>query len=436
MPRSVCLWGIVSLIAGVLLVSVTAPVGASPTSAQDSKVDKPRSASRRDELLQGLNPRARSLVDGRLSARLAHGNRAVLTLEPSLDDFVSKLLKRNEVPYAGVVAMVPSTGKLLAYVSHSSVEPNGPDRVLDASAPAASVFKVITATALLNEGLSPTRDTCYHGGSHALTMAELVDNPKLDRACASLTGALGFSINAVVAKLALKHLDPKKLAKQASAYGFGESLPFDVQTEKSALDVPSERLEFARTAAGFWHMRLSPLHGAVVAATIANHGRMMRPELVDEVVSESGQVLYQSEPAFLRKVTEPLIADQLATMMTSTVKQGTSRRTFHDGRGRALVPGIEIAGKTGTLSQESPYRGYTWWVGFAPVREPKIALAVLVVNTPNWRIKASQVAAETLRHYFVEMTKKPAAPKVAKTRLAPKVAKKAAAPRAPRVARH
>ncbi|MDB4977217.1 MAG: Cell division protein FtsI, partial [Myxococcaceae bacterium] len=230
MPRSLYLWGIVLLVVALLLVSAIAPVGAAPTSAQgtasqaagaDSKVARSK-PDRRGELLAGLNPRQRTMVDGRLTARLAHGNRAVLTLEPSLDEFIAKLLKKNEVPYAGVVAIAPQTGKLLAYVSHSSAEPNGADRVLDASAPAASVFKVITATALLNEGISPSRSTCYHGGSSALTMRELVDNPKLDRACASLTGALGFSINPVVAKLALKHLDPKKLSKQASAYGFGE----------------------------------------------------------------------------------------------------------------------------------------------------------------------------------------------------------------------
>ena len=421
MPRLLLVSGIVSLLAGVSWVSLTAPVVAAPTSAQDrptadqdSKVAKARPVARREDMLAGLNPRARVLSDGRLTSRLAHGNRALLTLDPALDDFVAKLLKRNEVPYAGVVAMVPGTGKLLAYVSHSSAEPNGPDRVLDASAPAASVFKVITATALLNEGISATRNTCYHGGSHALTMRELVDSPKLDRSCASLTGALGFSINAVVAKLALKHLDPRKLSKQASAYGFGERLPFDVQTESSGIDVPSDTLEFGRTAAGFWHSYLSPLHGAVVAATIANRGKMMRPELVDQVVSETGQVLYRSEPALVRKVTEPLIAEQLASMMTSTVKQGTSRRSFHDARGRALVPGVEIAGKTGTLSKESPYRGYTWWVGFAPVENPKIALAVLIVNSPNWRIKASSVAAETLRFYFTELGKKSATPKLAR----------------------
>jgi penicillin-binding protein A len=399
--------GIAALGALGLFALNTDLVVASPTGQTPAKPARVRPGANREELLAGLHPHTRELVDGRYLSRLPRGQRAVLTLDPSLDSFVSKLLKRSEVPYAGVVAMVPSTGRLLAYVSHSSAEPNGPDRALEASAPAASVFKVITATALLNEGLAPNRSTCYHGGSQALTMAELVDNPKLDRACASITGALGFSINPVMGKLALKHLDPRKLTRQAAAYGFGEKIPFDVQTERSLLDVPTDnKLEFARTAAGFWHTSLSPLHGAVVAASIANKGRMMRPELVDSVLDENGKTVFHAEPEFLRKVMEPHIASQLGTMMTATIKQGTCRRSFRDARGRPMLPGIEVAGKTGTLNRELPaFRGYTWWVGFAPVENPKIALAVLVVNSPMWRIKASQVAAETLRHYLVEMPK-------------------------------
>lgn len=393
------------VLAGVLAVVETETAGAAPLAAQQrpqGKLQRPPGAER-ERLLRGLDPRVRTLADGRLTAPLANDHRAVLTLDPELDGFVAKLLKRYEVPHAGVVAMEPSTGKLLAYVSHSSRAPNGPDRVLDASAPAASVFKVVTATALLQAGVTPTRSVCYHGGASALSLSELVDNPRRDTACASLTGALGYSINAVFGKLALQFLDPKKLARQAGAYGFGQRLPFDVPTTESALTVPSERVEFARTAAGFWHTHLSPLHGVAIAASIANGGRMMRPELVERVVDARGRVLFSSQPVLYRKVTDPRTAKQLGTMMKATVSQGTSRRTFHDRRGRPLIPNVQVAGKTGTLSRESPYQGYTWWVGFAPVDKPRIALAVLVVNDPNWRIKASQVAAETLRHYLVEM---------------------------------
>jgi cell division protein FtsI/penicillin-binding protein 2 len=89
-------------------------------------------------------------------------------------------------------------------------------------------------------------------------------------------------------------------------------------------------------------------------------------------------------------------------MMERTVTDGTARRSFHDARGNAFLPGIRVAGKTGTLSGSDPYRGYTWWVGFAPADRPTIAVAALVVNTPRWRIKASYLARETLRYYLVE----------------------------------
>ena len=406
--RWVLAWGTAPLFVctAIALGNGSAEAAPAKSVAASAVAQSPAKAPTRESVLAGLNPLSREVVDGKVTARLPRGQRAILTVDPALDGFVAKLLQRNQVPYAGVVAMEPETGRVLAYVSHSTAEPNGGDRALDATAPAASVFKVVTASALLKEGYPPARNTCYHGGSQSLTMAELVDNPRLDKACASLTGALGFSINAVFGKLALKHLDRTKLERQAAAFGFGETLPFDVPTERSALDVPTEKVEFGRAAAGFWHSHLSPLHGAAMAAAVANDGKMMRPWIVESVVDERGRETFRRHPTLHRKVLEPQIAHQLGAMMRATVAQGTSRRTFHDRRGRPLLPGIDVAGKTGTLSRERPYRGYTWWVGFAPLNEPKIALAVLVVNSPSWRIKASQVAAETMRHYLVEMPRR------------------------------
>ena len=85
-----------------------------------------------------------------------------------------------------------------------------------------------------------------------------------------------------------------------------------------------------------------------------------------------------------------------------TVTEGTAHSAFYDPKGRPYLPGISVAGKTGSLSSERPYRSYSWWVGFAPEQAPEIALAALVVNTPKWRIKGSFVAREALREYLVE----------------------------------
>jgi cell division protein FtsI/penicillin-binding protein 2 len=262
------------------------------------------------------------------------------------------------------------------------------------------VFKLVTGAALLEHGVAPDTTTCYHGGLSALTLSEVTDNKKLDTACVSFATALGFSVNAVFGKLALRHLDPELLQRYAGAFGFGESLPFDLTTEASAIHMPPGNLEFARSAAGFWHMRMSPLHAAMIASTIANQGKMMRPQIVERVLSAQGKVLLRSEPVMYRSVIERKTAERLARMMRVTVSQGTAKKFFFDEKGNPFLPGVEVAAKTGTLSKERPYRGYSWWIGFAPANAPKIAVAALVVNSPKWRIKAGYVGREALRHYL------------------------------------
>lgn len=329
-----------------------------------------------------------------------------MTLDPALNTFVENLLRRYQVPEAGFVALDPKTGRVLSYVSHAEDAADTRDHVLDPSAPAASVFKVVTGAALLENGLKPETTTCYHGGLSKLTMAELTDNPKLDTACISLSGALGFSVNSVFGKLSLKHLSPSILERYASAFGFNESLPFDRKTEVSLGKIPVDKVEFARTAAGFWNVHMSPLHAGLIAATVANQGRMMRPQIIDRILDAGGETVSTFEPALHRSVIERRTAERLGRMMRTTVTQGTAHKVFFDPKGLPFLPGIDVAGKTGTLSKERPYKGYTWWIGFAPANAPKIAVAALIVNSPKWRIKANYLGREAMRYYLVEAPKK------------------------------
>jgi len=405
-PRTALL-GVSLALASCALAFGIGSAGAAPA-RERTAAPKPRpKALTREQLLTGFDPRVREpATNGSVSSPLVADHDAVLTLHAGLDGHITRLLAQYDVPYGGVVAVEPATGRLLAYVSHSSAEPGGPDRVLDASAPSASVFKLITSAALLDQGVMPDTTTCYHGGFSALTARELRDNPALDSACVSLSSALGSSVNVVFGKLALKHLDAQKLTQYASAFGFGQTLPFDARPDASRLDVPQEPLEFARTAAGFWHMHMSPLHAAMIASTVANQGRMMRPYIIDHIADAKGRSIARTEPELHRTVIERRTAEQLARMMRTTVTQGTARKTFYDDRGNPFLPGIDVAGKTGTLSKERPYRGYTWWVGFAPADKPTIALAALVVNSPKWRIKASLVAREALHYYLIDAPRK------------------------------
>jgi len=352
--------------------------------------------------LAGFDPLVHRAQGSQLVSDLPDGRVAELTLDAGLQAHLSGLLRQYEVPYGAAVAIEPSTGKVLAYVSHSSANPDAGDLARDPSPPAASVFKVVTAAALVDAGVSPEARVCYGGGMQRLVDADLIDNPARDRSCANLTQALGDSINAVFAKLADRTLSQKVVERYAQAFGFGHALPFDVPTRLSPAEVPAERLELARTAAGFWHTHMSPLHGALIAATIANDGVMPRPSLVSRVLDAGGHPLFVASPSAYRNVISRTTARAVGHMMTETVARGTARSAFHDSRGRPFLPGISVAGKTGSLSSDQPYRAYSWWIGFAPEDAPRVAVATLVVNTPKWRIKASYLAREALRYYLTK----------------------------------
>ena len=351
--------------------------------------------------LAGFDPLRHRLEGAQLVADLPEGRLAELTLDPRLQAAAEKVLRDYEVPYAALVAIEPSTGRVLAYVSHSSTNPEAGDLARDPSPPAASVFKVVTGSALIDRGIGPEQRVCYSGGSHRLYERDLGDDPARDKSCATLGEAMGSSINSIFAKLADRSLPEGTLERYAEAFGFGHALPFDAPTRPSPAEVPADRLERARTAAGFWHMHMSPLHAALIAATFANGGAMPRPAMVRRVLDAHGKPLYSHAPSSFRNVVSRATARSVGHMMTETVAHGTSRSAFHDPKGQPFLPGIAVAGKTGSLSSESPYRAYSWFIGYAPEDRPRIALAALVVNTPKWRIKSSYLAREALRNYLI-----------------------------------
>ena len=361
-----------------------------------------RAARKSVGALSGFDPLVHATAGDVLVSELKDGRKAELTLDPALQSHLTKVLARYEVPYGAVVALEPRTGRVLAYVSHSSANPDAGDLVLDSTPPAASVFKVVTSAALLDAGVPATERVCYGGGLRGIRQADLVDDPRRDKSCVTLSEALGGSVNTVFAKLADRRLEPQTLKRYAEAFGFGQALPFDVPMQRSPAEVPSDRLEFARTAAGFWHVHMSPLHAALMSATIANGGVMPTASMVERVSDAQGKVLYQRSANDFRSVIPASTARVLGRMMEKTIRSGTARSAFFDQQGLPFLPGVNAAGKTGSLSTDSPYRAYSWCVAFAPIEKPRIAVAALVVNTPKWRIKGSYVARETLRKYLIE----------------------------------
>jgi peptidoglycan glycosyltransferase len=347
--------------------------------------------------------------DGDGLAAPTEAGTARLTVDPDFQQETLDLLTAHRLPEAAAVLMDVATGRVLVYASH--LEKGVPrDLCAEAKAPSASVFKIVTAAALVEDAhLGPDTRQCYSGGESRITATDLLDNPARDRNCTTLAGAMGRSINTVFARLAGGHLSPPQLDAMARRFGYGQSVPFDAPVEPSALHVPADPLDFARTAAGFWNSTLSPLEAVEISAIVARGGETVRPSIVDRVVAPSGAVVWTApQGPVSRRAVSRETAEQLTAMMDHTVSEGTSRHAFHDGRGRAFLPGIEVAGKTGTLTDADTQRYYTWFTGFAPVKPiadvRQVAVAVLVVNGPRWEVKANVIARDVLRSYFASQS--------------------------------
>jgi cell division protein FtsI/penicillin-binding protein 2 len=355
-------------------------------------------------LLAGLDLTHIGLGDEGATAPAGGHRVAHLTVDPDLQTAARSILSTYHLPEAAIVMLDPETGEVLAYASH--VEHGEPrDLCVEATAPAASVFKIVTASALVETaGLTPDTRQCYSGGEQRILPSDLVDDPLRDRWCVTLAGAMGRSVNAVFARLAEKLLTPEVLDETARSIGFGEPVPFDVPVMPSSIMVPHEGLAFARTAAGFLNTTLSPLHAAWVSAAISRGGESVRPYVVREITPPDGAAVRVLPPKASRRIVTPAAAAALTTMLEHTVSEGTSFRAFHDVRGKSFLPNITVAGKTGTLSDDRAHHFFTWFTGFAPSHPMEgvraVAIAVLVVNDPTWRVKANVVAREMLQAYF------------------------------------
>lgn len=356
----------------------------------------------------GLDLVHMGLADDGATAPLDGHRTAKLSVDPALQKAALAILTQHHVPEAAIVMMDPATGEVLVYASHVETGPKR-DLAVVARAPSASVFKIVTASALVDHaGLTADTRECYAGGGEQrLTNGDLLVDPLRDKYCVSLATAMGKSTNAVFARLAQRHLKAPELNDEARAYGYGEPVPFEVPVATSDVKIPDDGLPFARTAAGFWNSTLTPLQAAWISATVAHGGEVLKPSIVREILGPDGASIWTAPKTatVLRRAVPTTTAAAVTTMMEHTISEGTSFRAFHDPKGTGFLPaGIVVAGKTGTLNDPDGQHYYTWFTGFAPSRpkpgEKQVAIAVLVINGPRWHVKANVVAREMLRAYF------------------------------------
>ena len=330
------------------------------------------------------------------------GGNVLLTVNAAAQDAAWAGLEALPGDAAGaVVAIEPNTGRVLAMASTPTYDPNGfashdlkavaelgetlnddparplINRGIGTTLPPGSTFKLVTAAAAIESG-DYDADSMVPGGfrfqlPQSDTTIGNYDGGNCGGRRITLTQALQVSCNVTFLTLA-NELGNEAVADQAEAFGFNSTALEDLDGQAESLyprdmDPP----QTAMSGIGQSSVTATPLQMAMVAAAIANDGDVMRPYVVDEVRAPNLSVLDRTDPQSISKAISSTTAEELTRMLVATVDDGTAAP--------AQIPGVEVAGKTGTAQSTGDRPPYAWFVSFAPANDPRVAVAVLVESS-------------------------------------------------------
>lgn len=352
----------------------------------------------RNDELSGQGDELGSLAD-QLQGKRQQGDAVLTTLDPAAQRIATEQLAATGSP-GSVVALDPRTGAVLVMASSPGYDPNrlgdpgvfrrlnsagsgAPllDRSTQSSYAPGSTFKVLTAAAAIDSG-KYTPDSVINGDSPK-TISGVSMHNDLDHSYGdiSLTTAMTFSVNTVFGQIG-EDLGKQTMADYMRRFGFYRRPPLDYPADEmlasgerlngKLLPVESDLVDVGRMAIGQDKLAVTPMQMAMVVAAIANGGKLMAPHLTDRIVDPDGRTVKRIEPRVYGTPVSAQTAEQVNQMMRSVVESGT---------GTAVrLPGIQVAGKTGTAEIGTTGANLTQpsFVAFAPADRPRIAIAVTV----------------------------------------------------------
>ncbi|HLJ67640.1 MAG TPA: penicillin-binding transpeptidase domain-containing protein [Chloroflexota bacterium] len=377
-----------------------------------------------DDYLTGkvLGTSWHSFID-QLEHKPVVGDNLTLTIDDRLQQQVASFLPGS--PSAAIVAN-PHTGEILAMASNPGFDanqvsadnasywssllqdPQSPlvNRAVDGYYPPGSTFKVATLSAALDTGVE-TLDTQFDGqaATGPLTVDSHTFCDNVIQSCApfnnlpagvtsvSLEQALMYSDNIVFAQVGLK-LGKQRFLDYARRFGVDQTTPFDIPVQVSHVATPGEtfdNVQLASTAFGQGGLNVTPLQMLMVTEAQANGGVIPRPVLVKQVTSPDGSVVKSASYGTLYQPESAATAAQVTAAMVQVV-QGTGGSGFE-----AQIPGIQVAGKTGTAETGGSSLPHAWFVCFAPADHPRVAVVVIVEHGGEGAFVAAPIARKILQ---------------------------------------
>jgi peptidoglycan glycosyltransferase len=364
-------------------------------------------------------------IGDRLLGSTIHGSDVYTSINLRAQRIATQALGSN---CGAAVALEPSTGRVLALVTKPSYNPNDVeshynrigkitspgctptsplvDRATQGLYPPGSSFKVVTAAAALDSGrFTPT--SVFQDPGYCIEYGQRVNNftnhdQKGPEAFGTLSLATGFtdSVNSVFCNIG-KRLGMHNLMNYARRFGFDQKPSIDLPSnalaisglyQRSHLLSPTQEIDLGdpgRVAFGQSLLLVTPLQMAMVAATVANNGTEMQPHLVDRVRRSDGGIV-RIKPEELAQPIKPETALELTQMMESVVTSGTGTA--------AAIPGVKVAGKTGTAENGTGQPNTTWFISFAPADAPRVAVAVVLQNqTGTGGMTAAPIARQIMQ---------------------------------------
>ncbi len=334
-----------------------------------------------------------------LQNRDREGREVVTTLDPDGQRAALKALGGRN---GSIVAIEPQTGRVRVMVSVPEYDPNdvperfsafnrSPDaplvnRATQSGYPPGSTFKVVTAAAALDSGKYNPQSIVSGSSPRTVSGVPLANAGGENFGPITLTDALTNSVNTVWAQVG-ESLGPGTLEKYMGRFGFNSDPPLDypdgqmqpsgVRNSKGRLLDANAGFDVGRVALGQGGdegtILVTPLQMAMVAAAVGNRGELMRPRLTERIVAKDGRVTDRFRPRRQSRVMSESSARQLAQMMGNVVEEGT-------GTASALS-GVKVGGKTGTAEVDNATANQAWFIAFAPLDRPKMAVAVTIERT-------------------------------------------------------
>jgi peptidoglycan glycosyltransferase len=387
-------------------LSANLPEGQVKTSSGILKQESPVNQYQRSDLpdLIGRLP-LYSPESGHEMSMNGQGMKVETSVDQPLTRYINNLLDRSRTIEAAVVVLRADNGQVLALTGYSgNSEKQAENYCLKAGFPAASLFKIVASAAAIEaKGFTPDQSLTYQGGRYTLYKRQLKRRQSRYNNRVSFKVAFSRSINPVFGQIGIYDLGQELMTEYGERFLFNQSIPFDLPLSSSFLEVPEDDFGLAEIASGFnKRTTISPLHVAMITASIINKGIMMQPWIVSKITNGSDQILYQNQVQEIARPITDHTAQQLKILMRDTVKTGTCRRAFAGLSRKKTYKSIDFGAKTGTINDLSDQHKVDWTAAYALPEKGGhgVAIAVLAVHGELLGIRAKDIAGNILQYYL------------------------------------